>query len=71
MPRANADFIKNISVTVPPREEQEEIASYLDEKCKAIDGLTAKKEKLLSELASYKKSLIFEYVTGKKAVAQC
>lgn len=65
------NMLKDFPILMPPLEEQEEIASYLDEKCKAIDGLTAKKEKLLSELASYKKSLIFEYVTGKKAVAQC
>lgn len=71
VPSINNPKLLNFFVPFPPLEEQEEIASYLDEKCKAIDGLTAKKEKLLSELASYKKSLIFEYVTGKKAVAQC
>ena len=49
-----------------PLEEQEEIAKYLDEKCAKIDILVGKKEQLLSELESYKKSLIFEYVTGKK-----
>ena len=49
-------------------EEQEEIAAYLDEKCSAIDTLIAKKEQLLSELETYKKSLIYEYVTGKREV---
>ena len=70
MPRANADFIKNICVVVPPMEEQKEIAKYLDEKTAAIDLLVEKKEQLLTELERLKKSLIFEYVTGKKAVAQ-
>lgn len=53
-----------------PMEEQEEIAQYLDEKCKIIDNLIAKKEQYLSEIENYKKSLIFEYVTGKKEVPQ-
>lgn len=46
--------------------EQEEIADYLDAKCAEIDKLIAKKEQLVKELENYKKSLIFEYVTGKK-----
>lgn len=48
--------------------EQIEIAEYLDKKCADIDTLIATKQKLLSELESYKKSLIYEYVTGKKEV---
>lgn len=68
MPRANAEYIKNISVVVPPLEEQKEIAQYLDEKTAAIDSLVAKKNQLAEELTSLKKSLIFEYVTGKKEV---
>ena len=51
-----------------PLDEQEEIADYLDEKCAAIDQLVKQKESFLTELESYKKSLIFEYVTGKKEV---
>lgn len=53
-----------------PLEEQEEIAQYLDEKCKIIDNLITKKEQYLSEIENYKKSLIYEYVTGKKEVPQ-
>lgn len=49
-----------------PLDEQEEIADYLDEKCAAIDQLVKQKESFLTELESYKKSLIFEYVTGKR-----
>ena len=48
--------------------EQSEIVAYLDEKTAAIDSLIQKKEQLISELEAYKKSLIYEYVTGKKEV---
>ena len=57
--------IKTIS---PSYDEQVEIEIYLDEKCAAIDTLIAKKTALLTELETYKKSLIYEYVTGKKEV---
>ena len=57
-----------------PFEEQEEISVYLDAKCAEIDRLIAAKQQLLTELESYKKSVIYEYVTGKKecdiAIAQ-
>jgi type I restriction enzyme S subunit len=53
---------------LPPIEEQQEIADYLDKKCTAIDTLISKKEQFLTELENYKKSLIYEYVTGKKEV---
>ncbi len=59
---------KNIRVCVPPIEEQQEIADYIDIKSSQIDDLIAKKEKAIEELDSYKKSLIYEYVTGKKEV---
>lgn len=51
-------------VIIPPLDEQREIAAYLDEKTAVIDSLVAKKNRLVSELESLKKSLIFEYVTG-------
>ena len=56
----------SIYCALPPLVEQKEIADYLDAKCAEIDKLIAKKEQLVKELESYKKSLIFEYVTGKK-----
>lgn len=56
----------NISCIVPSISEQREITAYLDAKCAEIDKLIAKKEQLVKELKNYKKSLIFEYVTGKK-----
>lgn len=49
-------------------EEQQQIVSFLDEKCAHIDSLIADKEKLIGEFETYKKALIFEYITGKKEV---
>lgn len=68
--RLQADKFSNFSITVPSYEEQQEIANYLNKKCSAIDELIAKKEQYLSEIENYKKSLIYEYVTGKKEVQQ-
>lgn len=66
--RLQADKFLNFTIPVPAIEEQEEIAQYLDVKCGEIDKIIAEKEALVSELESYKKSLIYEYVTGKKEV---
>ena len=64
-----ADRYANLPVPVPKTlQEQAEIADYLDTKCAEIDGLIAKKEQLVKELESYKKSLIYEVVTGKREV---
>ena len=49
--------------------EQIKIADYLDSQCLTFDTLISKKEQVLTELEQYKKSLIYEYVTGKKEVA--
>ena len=62
------DLLKSMPVLVPPMDEQKEIAEYLDKKCAEIDTLIAKKTALLEEMESYKKSVIYEYVTGKKEV---
>lgn len=61
----------NFSFTYPPLEEQEKIADYLDKKCTLIDDAIAGKQKQLQTLEAYKKSLIYEYVTGKKEVTEC
>ena len=61
------DFTSNY-LPIPAFSEQKEIANYLDAKCAEIDGLIAKKEQLVKELESYKKSLIYEVVTGKREV---
>ena len=66
LPHLNSGKIKFASICVPSLQEQKEIVNYLNAKCIAIDNLISKKELLASELESYKKSLIFEYVTGKK-----
>ena len=66
--RTYSDQFRSIKVVVPPLEEQKEIVGYLDAKCAEIDGLIAKKEQLAKELDSYKKSLIYEVVTGKREV---
>ena len=68
--KVSKEDLKSIITPVPPVEEQREIVNYLKKKCLAIDELIAKKEQYLSEIENYKKSLIYEYVTGKKVVPQ-
>lgn len=68
MPRANIDFIKNLFIAVPPISEQLLIIEYLDSKCTEIDSIISEKKKQIETIEEYKKSLIFEYVTGKKEV---
>ena len=64
----SGDGLRDITLVFPPIDEQKEIADYLDAKCAEIDGLIAKKEQLVKELETYKKSLIYEVVTGKREV---
>ena len=59
---------EHLKVQFPPYSEQREIAAYLDDKCEKIDELILKKQQYLTEIENYKKSLIYEYVTGKKEV---
>ena len=66
--RISPSFVKNCNIHYPSAAEQAQIAAYLDAKCAEIDGLIAKKEQLVKELESYKKSLIYEVVTGKREV---
>lgn len=66
--RLPADMFLNFLIPAPGLSEQQEIAAYLDEKCAAIDTLIEKKQAIITELEAYKKSLIYEYVTGKKEV---
>jgi type I restriction enzyme S subunit len=66
--RVPVEFVLNHKLGVPSYAEQQQIAKYLDFKCNEIDNIIAKKERLISDLESYKKSLIYEYVTGKKRV---
>ncbi len=64
----SAENVANYYITLPSSTEQKEIADYLDAKCTEIDKLIAKKEQLVKELESYKKSLIYEVITGKREV---
>lgn len=66
--RLQTSSFNNFKVPVPPKDEQDEIADYLDTKRSEIDSLIADKKRQLDILANYKKSLIYEYVTGKKEV---
>lgn len=66
--RLQTSSFNNFRVPVPPKDEQDEIADFLDSKCSKIDSLIADKKRQLDILADYKKSLIYEYVTGKKEV---
>lgn len=54
---------------IPPIQEQTAIATYLDAKCSQIDQLISLKESKIEKLQQYKRSLIYEYVTGKKEVS--
>ena len=66
--RLQTSSFNNFMVPVPPVEVQESIANYLDKKCTEIDACIDDKQRQLEILAEYKKTLIFEYVTGKKEV---
>ena len=58
----------NMMIPIPSLPEQRQIASHLDTKCSEIDSLLAVKQQKIEELKEYKKSVIYEYVTGKKEV---
>ena len=68
MPKINQNELEQIRIVMPPEEEQKKIADWLDTICCDIDGVIERKREQLSLLSEYKKSLIFEYVTGKKEV---
>ena len=61
-------ILKQAEVIMPDIKEQQEIVDYLDKKCSAIDKLILSKEKIIEKLTEYKKSLIYECVTGKRKV---
>jgi len=62
--------LKDILLPVIPADEQEKICAYLSKKCIVIDGIIAEKQKALTTITQHKKSLIYEYVTGKKRVKE-
>ena len=67
-PGLAVERIKALSIPLPPLSEQQTIANYLDQKCKEIDELISVKKEKIEKLKAYKKSVIYEYVTGKKQV---
>ncbi|MBQ3190045.1 MAG: restriction endonuclease subunit S [Bacteroides sp] len=67
-PGLAVERIKALSIPLPPASEQQSIANYLDQKCKEIDELISIKKEKIEHLKAYKKSVIYEYVTGKKQV---
>lgn len=60
--------LNNIWITYPPLNVQNDIVNYLNDKCQDIDNLIALKQSKIKELDEYMKSLVFEYVTGKKEI---
>lgn len=64
----NYDEIKMLKLPLPPLDEQSTIATYLDTQCAKIDDLIVEKQSLIDDLESYKKSLIYEVVTGKRYI---
>lgn len=68
VPHLTQEVMSKIKILVPPLKEQMVISDYLDAKCTEIDAVVETKKAQLATLDEYKKSLIFEYVTGKKEV---
>lgn len=68
MPRSSWEYIKETFIPRPTKDVENRIVSYLDEQTSRIDKLITDKTKVIKELEDYKKSLIYEYVTGKKEV---
>lgn len=62
------DIKKDIYVPLPSQKEQQQIVSYLDNKCSQIDEAITRSSAIIEKLEEYKKSIIYEYVTGKKEV---
>ena len=68
-PELSIDEIKAVKVVLPPtKREQDEIVDYLDQRITEIDSMISKKQEVITDLESYKRSLIFETVTGKRKV---
>lgn len=68
VPHLTQEVMRNIKILIPPILEQQEIANWLDAKCEEINDAMEEKKQQLEVLEYYKKSLIYEYVTGKKQV---
>ena len=69
MPKINQEELSQIITVLPSLSEQQQIADYLDQKCEQIDRLIAIKQQKIEKIQQYKKSVIYEYVTGKREVS--
>lgn len=69
-PAISDSVLVNLKMPIPPKNEQQTIADYLDDKCSKIDAIIQGKQQQLEKLEQYKKATIFEYVTGKKQVPE-
>ena len=67
-PNISQNIIKQLRIPLPPLMEQRKIVDYLNDKTKEMDSLIIEKESLINDLEAYKKSLIYEVVTGKRRV---
>lgn len=68
VPHLSQEHLRKIIIPIPPIKEQQEISDYLDYRCIKIDDAINEKREQLEVLEQYKKSLVYEYVTGKKEV---
>ncbi|OUP71471.1 hypothetical protein B5F10_03950 [Anaerotruncus colihominis] len=68
--RLPAEMFLNFVLPVPPLDEQRKIGEFLDKQCAKIDDLIIEKQSLIDDLESYKKSFIYEVVTGKRRIAE-
>lgn len=69
--RVSSYYISNSEILLPPSEMIDDICNYLDEKCELIEQTIRQKELVINQLTEYKKSLIYEVVTGKKGGVSC
>ncbi len=69
-PELGIEGLKNLIVVVPPKEEQDDIAQYLNQRCKEIDEVISIKSEQLLTMKKHRDSIVFEYVTGKKRVKE-
>ena len=70
-PALSLGILNNFKILCPPKEEQEKIINFLNTKCFEIESLITDKQHQIDKLTNYKKSIIYEYVTGKKEVPAC
>ena len=67
-PNLNLEVVSHFNVTMPPVEEQDNIIAFLEKIVPEYDALISEKQSLIEDLKAYKKSLIYEIVTGKRRV---